>query len=110
VVHDVPEAKDPAGPEHLSDPAEGNGLPEVRKVVQRIARVDEVCGLAPVLVGEESILDDLQRRRPVVGLVPEQAEHDGRRVDGDHSLPRLGCGQRELTGTGAEVDDGGTWA
>ena len=110
VVHDVPQAKDPAGPEHPPDPAEGDGLPEVRKVVQGVARVHEVRRLAAVLVGQESALDDLERRRPSAGLLPEPAEHDRRRVDGDDPSADLGRGEGELAGARAEIDDGGPLA
>jgi hypothetical protein len=65
VVHDVPEAEEAAGSEHPAHPTEGHRLPEVRQMMQCVARVHDVRGLAGVPVGEEPTLDDLQRRRPL---------------------------------------------
>ena len=69
VEHEITEPKDAAGPEDRGDALEGDRLPEVGKVVQRISREHEVSGLGVVVVREEPGLDD----RDVVQTVPVDA-------------------------------------
>ena len=89
------------------DPHQRNRLPEVGEMVKCVAAVDDVDGVALVLVGEQAGLDALD-----VGsaadrdLGPKASQHDGRNVGGDDPTTERRDRQRELSGTRTDVEHG----
>src|SRR5882724_7668210 len=58
-VHDVPQTEHTAWSKDLMDPRQGDGLPEVWEMMERVAGVNEVRGASSMLVGQEASLDNL---------------------------------------------------
>ena len=53
-VDDIPQSQDSARPEQVTRSCQGDGLPEVRQMVERVTGVDEVGGPTVALVAEEA--------------------------------------------------------
>src|SRR5439155_16760831 len=101
VVHEIAQDEHAAGREQIGEAGEGDALPEVGEVMQRVARVDELWRIALVLVREEAGLDPLHG----VALPASYLEHGRRRIDTDDA-PRLGGGGHgEQAGAAADVDE-----
>jgi hypothetical protein len=58
-VHDVPQTEHTAWSKNLVDPCQGDGLPEVWEMMERVAGVNEVRGVSLMLVGQEASLNNL---------------------------------------------------
>jgi len=108
VVDQVAQAEHPAGTEHPRDAIQGQRLPEVRQLVQRVPGVHPVRGRAGMLVAEEPGHDAVQVCQPGGGgALAEPRDHDRRDVDRRHVPEPARRGKRELPRAGAQIHDGG---
>src|SRR5437762_11458437 len=76
-------------------------LPEVRKVMEHVPRVDEIRRLALVLVREEAGMNDLD----VSEARPHGGDHRRRYIDGHDATRNSRSRGREDAGAGAKIDD-----
>src|SRR5262249_47340926 len=86
-------------------PAEGDDLPKVRQMVQRVPGVDEAGAITRVPIGEEARLHALDVRRAGGSRsTSDRLDHRGRDVNSDHPLASRRRRDRKYAGAGAEVD------
>jgi hypothetical protein len=108
VVDQVAQPQHAAGPQHPRDPVQGQRLPEVRQLVQRVAGVHAVGKRRGMLIAEEARAHAVQVGQPCAGgTLAQHREHGRRDVHGRHVSEPAGGGERELPGARAQVHDGG---
>src|SRR5258707_85115 len=103
---EVAQVEHAAGFHERRNTIEGESFPEVRQVVQGVARIDEIGAVTLVLVAQKAALHTLDvRDAQLRSVLTQRGEHHRRDVHRYHTAAERGGSQREGTCARAEVDE-----